>query len=162
MAVQHRPQRLDRRGPIARQAKPHLPRRRARRPGGRRWRECNACAPASARRLEGDAAAAPRAARSNRARLRGRPRLSRSGRCFGCADRHSNEPPGARARGAAIAVGSGMMKVDLESLIAFADGELTEAERAEVQRALEADPTLRAQLETQQGLRTAINAAFDP
>ena len=54
------------------------------------------------------------------------------------------------------------MKVDLETLIAFADGELNEAERAEVQRALDADPTLRAQLESQRRLRAAISAAFDP
>ena len=54
------------------------------------------------------------------------------------------------------------MKVDLETLIAFADGELTEAERVEVQRALDADPALRTQLETQQRLRAAISAAFDP
>ncbi|MFZ2031566.1 MAG: hypothetical protein WAU68_14735 [Vitreimonas sp.] len=54
------------------------------------------------------------------------------------------------------------MKVDLETLIAFADGELSEAERAEVQRALDADPALHAQLEAQQRLRTRINAAFDP
>lgn len=54
------------------------------------------------------------------------------------------------------------MKIELETLIAFVDGELSEAERAEVQRALDADPALRAQLEAQQRLRTRINAAFDP
>ncbi len=54
------------------------------------------------------------------------------------------------------------MQVDLETLIAFADGELNEAERAEVKRALDADPALRAQLESQQRLRAAISAAFDP
>ncbi len=54
------------------------------------------------------------------------------------------------------------MKVDLATLIAFGDGELSEAERAEVQRALDADPALRAQLETQQRLRARISAAFDP
>lgn len=54
------------------------------------------------------------------------------------------------------------MQVDLETLIAFADGELNEAERAEVKRALDADPSLRAQLESQQRLRAAISAAFDP
>lgn len=54
------------------------------------------------------------------------------------------------------------MKVDLETLIAFADGELSEVERAEVQRALDADPALRAQLEAQQLLRTRISAAFEP
>ena len=54
------------------------------------------------------------------------------------------------------------MKVDLEALIAFADGELSAADREEVQRALDADPALRAQLEAQQRLRLRINAAFDP
>ncbi|MBS0385597.1 MAG: anti-sigma factor [Proteobacteria bacterium] len=54
------------------------------------------------------------------------------------------------------------MKVGLETLIAFADGELAEAERAEVQRALDADPALRAQLEAQQRLRARIGAAFAP
>jgi hypothetical protein len=54
------------------------------------------------------------------------------------------------------------MTVDLQTLIAFADGELSEAERADVQRALDADPALRVQLEAQQRLRTRISAAFDP
>ncbi len=54
------------------------------------------------------------------------------------------------------------MKVDLQTLIAFADGELTDPERAEVQRELDADSALRAQLEAQQRLRTRISAAFDP
>ncbi len=54
------------------------------------------------------------------------------------------------------------MTVDLQTLIAFADGELTETERGEVQRALDADPALRAQLEAQQRLRSRISAAFDP
>ena len=54
------------------------------------------------------------------------------------------------------------MNVDLETLIAFADGELSGAERDEVRRALDADPALLAQLETQQRLRARINSAFDP
>ena len=54
------------------------------------------------------------------------------------------------------------MKVDLETLIAFADGELSDAERAEVQQALDADPALRTQLKTQQQLRARISSAFDP
>jgi len=54
------------------------------------------------------------------------------------------------------------MKVDAETLIAFADGELSDTERAEVQRALDTDPALRVQLESQQRLRTRISAAFDP
>jgi hypothetical protein len=54
------------------------------------------------------------------------------------------------------------MNVELETLIAFADGELSAADREEVQRALDADPALRAQLQAQQRLRTRINAAFDP
>ena len=54
------------------------------------------------------------------------------------------------------------MKVELETLIAFVDGELSEAERAQVQQALDADPALRAQLEKQQQLRARISSAFDP
>jgi hypothetical protein len=54
------------------------------------------------------------------------------------------------------------MKVDLETLIAFVDGELTETEHAEAQRAIDADPALRAQLEAQQRVRARISAAFDP
>ncbi len=54
------------------------------------------------------------------------------------------------------------MKVDLETLIAFADGELSSAERDEVQRAIDADPTLKAQLEAQRLLRARIAAAYDP
>ena len=54
------------------------------------------------------------------------------------------------------------MTVDLQTLIAFVDGELSEIERAEVERAIAADPALRAQLETQQRLRARISAAFDP
>jgi hypothetical protein len=54
------------------------------------------------------------------------------------------------------------MKVDLEALIAFADGELSDDERAEVQRALDSDPALSAQLEQQRRLRAHIAAAFEP
>ena len=54
------------------------------------------------------------------------------------------------------------MSVDMQRLIAFADNELPDAERAEVEAALASDPALRAQLEAQQQLRRRLSAGFDP
>jgi hypothetical protein len=53
------------------------------------------------------------------------------------------------------------MSIDNEKLIAFADGELKGAERAEVEAALAADPALRAKLEKHKRLRKQLSAAFD-
>jgi hypothetical protein len=53
------------------------------------------------------------------------------------------------------------MSVDTEKLIAFADGELTGADRAEVEAALAEDPALREQLEAHRQVSTRLSAAFD-
>ncbi len=53
------------------------------------------------------------------------------------------------------------MSVDDERLMAFADGELTGAERAEVEAALAQDASLREKLAAHQRLRTQLSAAFD-
>jgi Putative zinc-finger len=53
------------------------------------------------------------------------------------------------------------MSVDDERLMAFADGELSGAERAEVEAALAEDASLREKLAAHQRLRTRLSAAFD-
>ncbi|MEZ5970922.1 MAG: hypothetical protein R3C31_03860 [Hyphomonadaceae bacterium] len=53
------------------------------------------------------------------------------------------------------------MSVDTEKLIAFADGELSGAEAAEVEAALAEDPALREQLESHRQLSARLSAAFD-
>lgn len=53
------------------------------------------------------------------------------------------------------------MSVDEEKLIAFADGELPEAERAEIERALEQDAELRGRLDAHMRLKRRLSAAFD-
>lgn len=53
------------------------------------------------------------------------------------------------------------MSVDDETLMAFADGELSEVERAAVEAALAEDPVLRGKLEAQRLLRARLSAAFD-
>lgn len=53
------------------------------------------------------------------------------------------------------------MSVDDDRLMAFADGELTGAERAEVEAALADDASLREKLAAHQRLRTQLSAAFD-
>lgn len=53
------------------------------------------------------------------------------------------------------------MSIDLAKLIAYADGELNAAERAEVDAALAADPALRTRLEKQMALRSKLSAAYD-
>lgn len=53
------------------------------------------------------------------------------------------------------------MSVDDERLMAFADGELSGAERAEVEAALAEDASLREKLAAHQRLRTRLRAAFD-
>ncbi|HVK79321.1 MAG TPA: zf-HC2 domain-containing protein, partial [Verrucomicrobiae bacterium] len=53
------------------------------------------------------------------------------------------------------------MSVDDERLMAFADGELTSAERAEIEAALAEDASLREKLAVHQGLRARLSAAFD-
>lgn len=53
------------------------------------------------------------------------------------------------------------MSVDTEKLIAFADGELTGADRAEVEAALAEDPALREQLEAHRELSARLSSAFD-
>lgn len=54
------------------------------------------------------------------------------------------------------------MKIDEETLMAFADGELEEADREEVERALAREPELRAMLEEQQQLRRALAGRYGP
>jgi hypothetical protein len=53
------------------------------------------------------------------------------------------------------------MSVDDEKLMAFADGELSGAERAEVEAALAEDARLRERLAAHQLLQTRLSAAFD-
>jgi anti-sigma-K factor RskA len=53
------------------------------------------------------------------------------------------------------------MSVDDERLMAFADGELSGAERAEVEAALADDASLREKLAAHQRLRTRLSGAFD-
>ena len=54
------------------------------------------------------------------------------------------------------------MAIPDETLMAYADGELEPAQRAEVEVALAADPTLAARVEAHRALRKKLNAAFDP
>lgn len=53
------------------------------------------------------------------------------------------------------------MSVDEEKLIAYADGELPDADRAEIERALESDAELRRRLDAHLRLRRRLSAAFD-
>jgi anti-sigma factor RsiW len=53
------------------------------------------------------------------------------------------------------------MSVDEEKLMAFADGELTGAERAEVEAALEHDAALRERLDAHRTIRGRLSSAFD-
>ncbi len=53
------------------------------------------------------------------------------------------------------------MSVDNEKLIAFADGELPAAERAEVEQALAADPALRERAAAHKRLRAHLAHAYD-
>jgi hypothetical protein len=52
--------------------------------------------------------------------------------------------------------------IDDDLLMAFADGELDDLTRARVERAMAADPALRAQLEQQQKLRATLAAFYGP
>jgi len=52
--------------------------------------------------------------------------------------------------------------IDDDILMAFADGELDEISRARVERAVAADPALRARLEQQQRLRATLAAFYGP
>jgi hypothetical protein len=52
------------------------------------------------------------------------------------------------------------MTIDDATLMAYADGELSAEERAEIERALTADPGLRAQLETHQKMRAQLSGAY--
>lgn len=54
------------------------------------------------------------------------------------------------------------MKVTREEIAAFADGELTGAERARVEAAIAADPALGAQVEAHRALKTRLAAHFAP
>jgi hypothetical protein len=53
------------------------------------------------------------------------------------------------------------MTIDDETLMAFADGELSEAERANVAAALAQDEALRRKLAAHQALRARLSASFD-
>jgi hypothetical protein len=53
-----------------------------------------------------------------------------------------------------------MSRIDEDMLMAFADGELDEVGRARVERALAADPDLRARLEQQRRLRARLAAHY--
>jgi hypothetical protein len=52
--------------------------------------------------------------------------------------------------------------IDDDILMAFADGELDEISRARVERAVAADPALRARLAQQRKLRATLAAFYDP
>lgn len=52
--------------------------------------------------------------------------------------------------------------IDDDMLMAYADGELDEIGRARVERAMAADPALRARLEQQQRLRATLAAFYGP
>ena len=54
------------------------------------------------------------------------------------------------------------MSVDDERLLAYADGELNEAERIEVERAVAADPALAMKLARHRALATRLSAAMQP
>ena len=53
------------------------------------------------------------------------------------------------------------MSIANEKLMAFADGELDAAARAEIEAALAQDPTLRAKVDAHQIMRSRLSAAFD-
>lgn len=53
------------------------------------------------------------------------------------------------------------MSVDTERLIAYADGELSGAERAEIEAALAQDEALREKLDAHRRLRAQLSSAFD-
>ncbi|MGS1015807.1 anti-sigma factor family protein [Allosphingosinicella humi] len=55
-----------------------------------------------------------------------------------------------------------MMRIDDEMLMAFVDGELGGPEREAVEKALRADPTLRAKLEAQRHLRARLADHYGP
>jgi hypothetical protein len=55
-----------------------------------------------------------------------------------------------------------MMKFSDETLMAYADGELDDAERAEIERAVDADPALAERVAAHQALRSDVFAAFAP
>ena len=54
------------------------------------------------------------------------------------------------------------MTISDETLMAYADGELEAAQRAEVEVALAADPQLARRVEQHQALRKKVRASFDP
>ena len=54
------------------------------------------------------------------------------------------------------------MKYDDETLMAFADGELDEARRAEIAAALDQDPSLAQRVERHRALRARVVDAFGP
>jgi len=54
------------------------------------------------------------------------------------------------------------MSIPDETLMAYADGELEPAQRADVEAALAADPTLAQRVEQHRALRRKLNVAFDP
>jgi anti-sigma factor RsiW len=54
------------------------------------------------------------------------------------------------------------MSIPEETLMAYADGELGPAQRAEVEAAVAADPQLAERVEQHRALRKKLNAAFDP
>jgi putative zinc finger protein len=54
------------------------------------------------------------------------------------------------------------MTVEDEKLMAYADGQLDAAERAEVEAAMASDPEVAQRVEQHRALRRKINAAFDP
>src|SRR5689334_9460733 len=54
------------------------------------------------------------------------------------------------------------MTIPDETLMAYADGELEPAQRAEVEAAIAADPQLAARVEQHRALRRKLNAAYDP
>jgi anti-sigma factor RsiW len=54
------------------------------------------------------------------------------------------------------------MTVDTETLIAYIDGELDAVTAKRVERAIEADPALRAEMEQHRALTQSLHGAFAP
>ena len=54
------------------------------------------------------------------------------------------------------------MSISDETLMAYADGELEPAQRAEIEAAMAADPKLAERVEQHRALRRKLNAAYDP
>src|SRR6185503_3666144 len=73
---------------------------------------------------------------------------------------HADEPPGAWPRRVGRRAGGCVVTLDDEILMAYADGELDPAQRAEIAAAIETDPALAARVEKHSALRAEVAGAF--